>query len=53
MSSIFFIWDFHLNERTELAVDGDGMNTCAVTEKGANEYWRIQFDQMLTVKGML
>ena len=35
-----------------MAVDDD-QNTCAVTEKGVNEHWRIQFNQTLTVKGML
>ncbi|XP_078318261.1 tyrosine-protein phosphatase Lar-like isoform X2 [Crassostrea virginica] len=35
-----------------MAVDDD-QNTCAVTEKGLNEHWRIQFNQTLTVKGML
>ena len=36
----------------KLAVDGD-VNTCAVTEKSVNGYWRIQFNQTLTVKGMI
>ena len=35
----------------EMAVDDD-QNTCAVTKKGVNGYWRIQFNQTLTVKGM-
>nr|XP_022313219.1 uncharacterized protein LOC111118178 isoform X1 [Crassostrea virginica] len=35
-----------------MAVDND-RDTCAVTERGVNEYWRIQFNQPLTVKGML
>nr|XP_022319538.1 uncharacterized protein LOC111122205 isoform X1 [Crassostrea virginica] len=35
----------------EMAVDDD-QNTCAVTERGVNEYWRIQFNQTITVKGM-
>ena len=35
-----------------MAVDDD-QNTCAVTEKGVNEHWRIQFNQTLIVKGML
>ena len=34
-----------------MAVDDD-QNTCAVTERGVNEYWRIQFNQTITVKGM-
>ena len=34
------------------AVDDD-QSTCVVTKKGVNEYWRIQFNQTLTVKGML
>ena len=36
----------------EMAVDND-YNSCAVTEKGVNGYWRIQFNQTLTVKGMI
>ena len=36
----------------EMAVDDD-QSTCAVTEKGVNEYWRIQFYKPPTVKGML
>nr|XP_022319541.1 uncharacterized protein LOC111122205 isoform X4 [Crassostrea virginica] len=35
-----------------MAVDDD-QNACAVTEKGVNEHWRIQFNQTLTVKGIL
>ena len=34
-----------------MAVD-DNHDTCAVTEKGVYGYWRIQFNQTLTVKGM-
>ena len=42
-----------LNGPEEAAVDDDDVNTCAVTEKGVNEYWKIQFNQTLTVKGMV
>ena len=35
-----------------MAVDDDH-DSCAVTEKGVNGYWRIQFNQTLTVKGMI
>ena len=35
-----------------MAVD-DERKTCSVTQKGVMEYWRIKFNQTLTVKGML
>ena len=35
-----------------MAVDND-QGTCAKTEKGVNEHWRIQLNQTLTVQGML
>lgn len=35
----------------ENAVDNDD-STCAVTKYGAGNYWRIQFNQTLTVKSV-
>ena len=35
-----------------MAFNDDNDTSCSVTKKGVKEYWRIQFNQKLTVKGM-
>ena len=42
---------FRAHNGPHMAVDDDE-TTCSVTHKGVKEYWRIQFNQTLTVKGM-
>lgn len=45
------VWQSSFQNGPENAVDNDG-TTCAVTRYGVSNYWRIQFNQTLTVKSV-